>query len=107
VGERTLQRWRNRNDEEGKEGLRTVGLATRRASGFRSTGMQGLIAARTAVITVVAAIDADMRHMARSMGKAIRNFAAVTRVGQPGIARQVLFPSISTKKAASSQRTER
>jgi hypothetical protein len=39
-------------------------LSLRRTSGFRSTGMQGLIAAPTALMTAVAAIDADMRLMA-------------------------------------------
>jgi transposase len=46
-----------------------------------SAAMRGLIAARTAVMTAVAAIDADMRHMTRASA-ACRRLMTIPGVGQ-------------------------
>ena len=47
-----------------------------------SVAMRGLIAARTAVMSAVAAIDADMRRMTR-VSAAYRRLMTIPRVGQP------------------------
>ena len=46
-----------------------------------SAAMRGLIAARTAVMTAVAAIDADIRHMTTA-SEAYRRLIAIPAVGQ-------------------------
>ena len=46
-----------------------------------SAAMRGLIAARTAVMTAVAAIDADIRHMTTA-SEAYRRLIAISGVGQ-------------------------
>ena len=57
------------------------GLKASKGIAGLSAAMRGLIAARTAVVTAVAAIDADMRRMARA-SPACRRLMTIPGVGQ-------------------------
>jgi hypothetical protein len=61
-----------------------IDLALKASEGIAglSAAMRGLIAARTAVMTAVAAIDADIRRMTRASG-ACRRLMTIPGVGQP------------------------